>query len=642
MRTRRLALALVAAALAVSGASAAVAADGAGSPSLTDVHVEHGRLRGVLSVPGAGSAQGIDPGSVRVRFGDRTAQPAQLTSVAQERRAALIMIDTSGSMAGGGLAAAKAAAATFLDQVPADIAVGLASFADKPHMLVRPTTDRAAVRTALKTLVAKGSTSLYDAIAQGDRVLGDDGSRTIVLLSDGADTVSTTGFTSATRALGASGIRPVVVGFRTGDTQNGVLRKLASAGNGVFTRALDTATLQQAFGSAAQEIASQERVSAAVPPGLGGTQRVTITGTAGGRAFRVFADVSLPHVADTTAPAAPVTRAPATGRSVLPWFAAGAVFVGLLGLLLAASASRLSSVAKQRIRGLDGYLSSGGGHASEASAHPLGSLSASASRVADAYIRNRPSAARTGLLLERADLPLRLNEWYIMRIVALPVVAVVLTAVFGGSGGARWATIIGTLVIAGAVPPLALRFLAKRRARQFEVQLPDVLTLIATSLSTGFTLGQALDAITRDAAEPSAKEFSRTLAQTRIGVDLDDALERTAERMDSVNLRWTTMAIRIQRRVGGDLAEVMRTTATTLRDRESLHRQVRALSAEGRLSAYILIAMPVLLAVYMFFVNRSYLSLLWHRQVGVAMLIGSGILLCIGWIWMRRIIEVKV
>ena len=92
-----------------------------------------------------------------------------------------------------------------------------------------------------------------------------------------------------------------------------------------------------------------------------------------------------------------------------------------------------------------------------------------------------------------------------------------------------------------------------------------------------------------------------------------------AVRMDSENMRWTTMAIRIQREVGGNLAETLRTTAATLREREMLRRQVRALSAEGRLSAYILIALPVLLFVYSYFVNYDYVSLLWTTVMGIVM-----------------------
>jgi tight adherence protein B len=169
-----------------------------------------------------------------------------------------------------------------------------------------------------------------------------------------------------------------------------------------------------------------------------------------------------------------------------------------------------------------------------------------------------------------------------------------------------------------------------------------VLTLLASSLATGFSLPQAIDAIVRDAAEPAAKEFSRALAETRIGADLEDSLDRLAFRMDSDNLRWTTMAIRIQRQVGGNLAETLRTTATTLRSRESLQREVSALSAEGRLSAYILIALPVGVFFFMLRANREYVSLLWTNPIGWLMSAGGLVALGVGVVWMKRVVKVEV
>jgi tight adherence protein B len=165
---------------------------------------------------------------------------------------------------------------------------------------------------------------------------------------------------------------------------------------------------------------------------------------------------------------------------------------------------------------------------------------------------------------------------------------------------------------------------------------------VASSLSTGFSLPQALDAVAKDAAEPSAKEFARALAETRIGADIADSLERMATRMDSDNMRWTSMAIRIQREVGGNLAETLRTTAKTLREREELGRHVRALSAEGRLSAYILIGLPVGIFLYTMKTNRAYIELLWTRPMGLIMICGGLISLGIGWFWMRKVVDVKV
>ncbi|MDQ1537544.1 MAG: tight adherence protein, partial [Actinomycetota bacterium] len=198
------------------------------------------------------------------------------------------------------------------------------------------------------------------------------------------------------------------------------------------------------------------------------------------------------------------------------------------------------------------------------------------------------------------------------------------------------------LVVGLVGPSLFLKFASSHRAKKFEAQLPDVLTLVASSLQTGFSLLQALDGVAKDADEPSAKEFSRALAETRIGADLNDSLEHLADRMDSKNLRWTGMAIDIQRQVGGNLAETLRNTAATLRDRQALGRHVKALSAEGRMSAYILIALPIGMFLYMSAVNRAYVSLLWTSPIGMGMLGGAIISLLVGVFWMNKVVKVEV
>lgn len=241
--------------------------------------------------------------------------------------------------------------------------------------------------------------------------------------------------------------------------------------------------------------------------------------------------------------------------------------------------------------------------------------------------------------IERADLPFRVGDWFILQGISIVLGAAIGLAVFRGL------PLLGLalgLVLGGALPPLILRSLASRRAKAFERVLPDVLMLVATSLRSGFGLPQALDAVARDAAEPAAKEFSRALAETRIGTDVADALDHAADRMDSKSLRWTTMAIRIQRDVGGNLAETLLTTANTLRERESLFRQVRTFSAEGRLSAWILIALPVGMFFFMMFTNYEYVSLLWTTTLGIVMLIVSLVMFVIGIFWMRRVVRIEV
>jgi len=112
--------------------------------------------------------------------------------------------------------------------------------------------------------------------------------------------------------------------------------------------------------------------------------------------------------------------------------------------------------------------------------------------------------------------------------------------------------------------------------------------------------------------------------------------------MDSTDLRWSVMAIRIQREVGGNLAEVLLTTVGTMRERAFLRRQVKALSAEGRLSAYILIALPVIVGAWFFYSDSAYMRLLYTTVPGLIMFVGSAVLVVLGAFWMRKLIDIEV
>jgi tight adherence protein B len=184
---------------------------------------------------------------------------------------------------------------------------------------------------------------------------------------------------------------------------------------------------------------------------------------------------------------------------------------------------------------------------------------------------------------------------------------------------------------------------ASRRRRAFAEQLPDALQLIVGSLKAGFSLPQAVDAVSRE-LPPGAltTEFGRVIAETRIGADISDALERTADRIGNEDLAWAVMAVRIQRDTGGNLAEILQTTVDTLRERARLRGHVRALSAEGRLSAYILIGLPIVTAAWMFLVRREYLSVLWTTPTGLTLLLGAVVLMVIGSFWMSRWVKVEV
>ena len=329
------------------------------------------------------------------------------------------------------------------------------------------------------------------------------------------------------------------------------------------------------------------------------------------------------------------------GTSWILWVALLAVSLGLGGgVAILAMPTRVSN--RQRgVEAIQGYAAGAGpGPVDERSA--VSAISASLISLGDKAMEGRTSTPRTQRLLERADLPIRVGEWAVLRVVSLVLgLAGGILLMHGGTLSTFFGAVVGFLTgVMG--PALFLKLAASRRSKKFERQLPDVLTLVASSLSTGFSLLQALDAVARDASEPSAKEFSRALAETRIGADLNDSLEHLADRMESINLRWTGMAIKIQREVGGNLAETLRNTAATLRDRESLRRHVNGLSAEGKLSAYILIALPIGVFLFMLNTNRAYVELLWTTMIGIGMLVGGLVSLAVGVFWMRKVVIVEV
>lgn len=240
--------------------------------------------------------------------------------------------------------------------------------------------------------------------------------------------------------------------------------------------------------------------------------------------------------------------------------------------------------------------------------------------------------------LEVAAVARKPAEWVLLGGCVAVVIAAAVSVLTGN-------VIIGVLVgaLAGWLGMrMLLSFLIRRRRGAFAEQLPDLLQLLASSLRSGFSLLQALDAVVREASQPAGGEFGRALAEGRLGADLEDCLETIADRMGSEDLRWTVMAIRIQRGIGGNLAEVLTTTVTTIRERGYLRRQVKALSADGRLSAYILIALPAVIGGFLFLARRSYMRPLYTTHVGELMLIGAIVLEAIGAALMRQIIKVEI
>jgi tight adherence protein B len=644
-------------AASVGAAASAIAAPSPVPASVSSLSRSGDALTGVLTVRAGGDALTIDSKSLQATIAGKQ-YPVSTRSLTTTKRATMLVVDTSGSMGATGMQTVRASVSAFLADAPKDVAIGLVSFAGTAGVDVRPTMDRKRIQAAVNALKSRGETSLYDAIALSAPALATYDDRSLVLLSDGGDTVSR----KATRAQATSlltkyGVRAEVVAFKTAESDTSVLKGFAQAGGGSVAAAGNPQSVRAAFEAAARVLDSQVAFTIQPEDGLSASQRVSISGTAGKRPFTAqttfdFGTVKAnptptPNEPDVivadgaAAPAIAKIKGP-VGMSLMVLISAAAIFLGLLVVGIAIIGPRLRSDRSKRVDTIERYVNPTTSVQMSPSTVTPHAISANLVNIGERVMAGRESTTKTMALIERADLPLRAGEWWVLRVVAVFVgVAATMLLLDGGTLMKLFAAALG-LGLGLAMPAFVLRFLAKRRTKKFETQLPDVLTLVASSLSTGFSLLQALDAVAKDAAEPAAKEFSRALAETRIGADVGEALERMAERTGSVNMRWTTMAIKIQREVGGNLAETLRTTAKTLREREELRRHVRALSAEGRLSAYILIALPIGIFLYTMKTNREYVELLWTRPLGLAMVAAGLVSLGIGVFWMRKVVDVQV
>ena len=617
--------------------------------SISDVASAGQDLTGVLTFRSEQVVQ-VDTDSLTATV-DGEDRPASVSSSTSIKRTAMLVIDTSGSMGAEGMSTVREAARTYLAEAPDDVRVGVATFADTAGVDLTPTTDRAKAQRVVDGLASRGDTSLYAGVTAAAKALGASGDRSMVLLSDGADTISTAKAADrkrATQALRAQGIRVDVVRFKTDDPDaSTALRGFARAGGGSVIAAADAQAVGAAFKTSARALRSQAKFLITTPQQLTGSHLLRLEGTTRGTPFVVEQTVDLGGgggavqvtgaVVDGQSGTDAVTPigAPSLLASPWPWLGAMAIAAAVFLMSAALFVPRVQTRRELRVAGIEGYVLPGVATraGSRQSATPF------SQRLVDAgerQMEGRRSTARTMQLIARADLPLRAGEWFVLCVLAV-IVGVMLGLVLL-PGPWLLGALLG-LVIGIALPQLVLRFLAGRRAKAFERVLPQSLILVATTLKSGFGLPQALAAVAQDSPAPVDKEFSRALAETRIGTDIADALERVAERMGSDAMH---MAIRIQREVGGNLAETIETTARTLRDRETLERQVAALSAEGRLSAQILIALPICLFFYMLLVNHDYVSLLWTTALGILMSLGAIVLMIIGIFWMRRVVRIEV
>jgi len=483
-------------------------------------------------------------------------------------------------------------ARAYVGALPANVRVGLITFNARWKLLLPPTADRSRMLQALRSAQATGpnSTAIYAAITGAELLLRRVGAKPgrLVILSNAEDVISRPSF--------APTVPTDVVAWHFDSDDNIVeLHALAAASRGRVAAPTQAPSLSQSF-----------------PP-----------------------PATPPASAPASAPAPRPASASAGSRD--SWLLIGALACVFLALLVIAMRV-LRPLTRADPRRLANQIDRYGPRQAPSEPEAEGRAARTVLGWASSLLRSTKTERGLAERLDWAGITRSPAEWLLLTGCGCVVLAGVLTVLTHNALLSVPAGVLaGWLATRGYVSHKI-----RRRRNAFSEQLPDVLQLIAGSLQSGFSLPQALDAVVREDTQPAAAEFSRALAEARIGADLEDALQRIADRMDSTDLRWTVMAIRIQRQVGGNLAEVLLTTMGTMRERAFLRRQVRALSAEGRLSAYILIALPILVGAWFFYSDPKYMRILYTTVPGLIMFVGSAALVVLGGFWMRRLIDIEV
>lgn len=265
----------------------------------------------------------------------------------------------------------------------------------------------------------------------------------------------------------------------------------------------------------------------------------------------------------------------------------------------------------------------------------LAGFTATATQIIDNLLQQLRGAPALAAALEAAGLRMKAAEFIIMAASCTLVLAGVLLAVAGPVAA------VVVIMAGGFAAKFVLGHLAGRRRAAFSAQLDDSLQLMASGLRAGHSLLRAVDALSTEAEAPTSEEFARIINETRLGRDVGQALEAAAERMHSQDFVWVAQAIIIHREVGGNLAEVLDQVGQTIRERNQIRRQIKTLSAEGRISALVLMILPFGLSGILALITPGYLTRFFEGPIGYAMMAAAVILLIIGGLWLRKVIAFK-
>lgn len=549
----------------------------------------------------------------------------------------VLLVDTSEAMNGTPLVEAKAALTEWVAQRPEGSRAALVTYADEPTVAVNLTNDDDALLAGIDAMAASGLPGLWRAVEDaGDMLAEEEGSQhQLVLVAGGPDAGSTVTPGAARGAVLDADAAVYAVATASADPAG--LQALVAAAGGTFEQA-PADELTPALTDVATSMRQQYEVTFASDTDLNVVDLSLTVGDA-----TVDASYAAGGVLEGGSRLAP--KPPAEPDGFAPLQGNGGKLLAVLATLLAVSLGvyALVMALTKDPSGLqsvlqpygDGYVEQPDDDGREALA--TSAILQRAVDLTEQIAERQGTLAKAEAALERANLPLRAAEalfFYGAFVVVVLFLALVLSQ-----------NIIVSLiaaVLAALVPAATVSFLSNRRRKQFTAQLPDALALLSGTLRAGYSLMQGVEAVAQEVDEPMGQELRRVVTEARLGRPLEEALDATAERLDIADFSWAVMAIRIQREVGGNLAELLLTVGETMTARERLRREINALTAEGKMSAIVLGILPPALGGVMFVVNPDYIEVLFSTTIGNIMLGVAVLLAGFGFWWMKKIIEIDI
>ena len=531
----------------------------------------------------------------------------------------------------------KSSVESSMSELPATAEVAVVAAGDGPVVTTELTADRAVAAEAIQQLDFRRRTDLHGSVLRATELFSEREGvvRSVVVVATGPTTETQASSARSQSALVRSGAQLVAVQYEGGDPDLEVV-SVTSGGTAVTAGSVD------AIGDAVREAASAAGQRVIVPfeapegkAGVRTNASLTI-----GEIKQDFSYINGLNSTRISQIGDPISQqgAGSVFRGIL--VLTGLVFLAFVGIGLAVWALSSMFVGGRRLDNLMSRYEANDPTMTEDETREAvvqSALVRRAVQISENFAEKQGFLVRIENTLERANLPIRAGEAVVFFFVGV-ILAFGLGLLLTGS-------LVGAFILAivtGGLSYVALNFLAARRLKKFEAQLPDTLQLLAGTLRAGFSLPQGIDAVATEIAPPMGDELRRAVTEAQLGRDLEDSLEGISQRVASPDFAWAVMAISIQREVGGNLNELLMTVSETMIARERLRREVSALTAEGRMSALILGLLPPGLGTVLGLGNPDYIGKLFTDTKGNFLLGGAVLMALIGLAWMKKVITLNV